>query len=264
MTDSHADAREHAAHDRVSQWDAAYVLGALSAEDRRAFELHLESCERCADAVAALAGLPGLLRTVPAESALGLLDREEDGYARAEEVSDADLDSGTDAGSIPPPADLLERMQERERRRSGRTRRRLVLGLVAAAVVLAAVAVPSIIAATSSTGSTTVLAQTQPGPLEATVRLASADWGTSLDVACSYAEDGTWYAPPTDEGGWRYALVVIDDTGEETQVSTWKAAPGESVDVVGSTELSVDQIRTVEIRSLATGATLMTAEVARS
>ncbi len=33
------------AHERFAEWDAAYVLGALTAVDRRAFEDHLEECE---------------------------------------------------------------------------------------------------------------------------------------------------------------------------------------------------------------------------
>ena len=41
--------------DRFRDWDAAYVLGALSTEDRRAFERHLASCPECAADVAELA-----------------------------------------------------------------------------------------------------------------------------------------------------------------------------------------------------------------
>ncbi|HEX7323595.1 MAG TPA: carotenoid oxygenase family protein [Mycobacterium sp.] len=42
-------------------WDAAYVLGSLSADDRREFEVHMGRCAQCRRAVTELAGLPALL-----------------------------------------------------------------------------------------------------------------------------------------------------------------------------------------------------------
>ena len=45
--------------DRFRDWDAAYVLGALDSEDRRAYERHLAKCPSCSKALAELAGLPG-------------------------------------------------------------------------------------------------------------------------------------------------------------------------------------------------------------
>ncbi|NIH79939.1 hypothetical protein FHX46_002469 [Amycolatopsis viridis] len=53
--------------DEFVTYDAAYVLGALSPEDRSAFEEHLRTCDRCSRAVAELAGLPGLLSQVTAD-----------------------------------------------------------------------------------------------------------------------------------------------------------------------------------------------------
>ena len=48
-------------------WDGAYVLGSLSASDRRDFEGHLDGCDECSRAVRDLAGLPGLLGRVDPE-----------------------------------------------------------------------------------------------------------------------------------------------------------------------------------------------------
>jgi len=53
---------------RYAMWDAAYVLGSLSAVDRREFEAHMANCPACRDAVADLSGVPALLSQ---------LDREE-------------------------------------------------------------------------------------------------------------------------------------------------------------------------------------------
>jgi len=37
--------------DRYVTWDAAYVLGSLTSNERREYEAHLETCERCRAAV---------------------------------------------------------------------------------------------------------------------------------------------------------------------------------------------------------------------
>ncbi len=58
----------------LHELDAAYVLGALSSEERRAFEAHLAECAWCTASVADLAGMPGLLSLVSTEDAVALLD----------------------------------------------------------------------------------------------------------------------------------------------------------------------------------------------
>ena len=60
------------------QWDAAYVLGALSPEQRKEFEEHLGGCQACRDAVVELAGLPGLLARVPASDLLAVEEPDDD------------------------------------------------------------------------------------------------------------------------------------------------------------------------------------------
>ena len=47
--------------DRYATWDAAYVLGSLSSIERREYEAHLETCDRCRAAVADISGMPALL-----------------------------------------------------------------------------------------------------------------------------------------------------------------------------------------------------------
>ncbi|MEO8815536.1 MAG: carotenoid oxygenase family protein [Mycobacterium sp.] len=49
-------------------WDASYVLGSLSADDRREFEAHMGGCTSCRDAVTELGGM---------HTVLSLLDRDE-------------------------------------------------------------------------------------------------------------------------------------------------------------------------------------------
>jgi predicted anti-sigma-YlaC factor YlaD len=56
------------------QWryeGAAYVLGALTREDRHRYERHLRGCPACRRELVGLAGLPGLLRRLTEAEALG-------------------------------------------------------------------------------------------------------------------------------------------------------------------------------------------------
>ncbi|MWJ42687.1 anti-sigma factor, partial [Clavibacter michiganensis subsp. michiganensis] len=63
--------------DDIHEWDAAYVLGSLSATDRALFEAHLEGCDACMRSLAELSGLPGVLRMLPVEEAIALMDEPE-------------------------------------------------------------------------------------------------------------------------------------------------------------------------------------------
>lgn len=56
-----------------------YVLGAIGAADRSAVRAHLACCADCRDALAELAGLPGLLSRVSEHDADGLLRYRDQG-----------------------------------------------------------------------------------------------------------------------------------------------------------------------------------------
>lgn len=55
-------------------WDAAYVLGSLSANDRREFEAHLAGCTLCRRAVAELTGMPTLLSRLNREEVAAIVE----------------------------------------------------------------------------------------------------------------------------------------------------------------------------------------------
>ena len=59
--------------DPFREWDVAYVLGSLPNTERARYEIHLRSCSACANEVATLAGMPGVLAAVPPEYAASLL-----------------------------------------------------------------------------------------------------------------------------------------------------------------------------------------------
>ena len=62
------NADEPEAEDRFVEFDAPYVLGALSTADRSAYEAHLAECARCQARVRDLQDVAALLHTVPAEA----------------------------------------------------------------------------------------------------------------------------------------------------------------------------------------------------
>ncbi|MBK4346043.1 anti-sigma factor family protein [Lacisediminihabitans changchengi] len=234
--------------DVYSDWDAAYVLGALSAEERGEYERHLAECPSCAAALAELAGIPGLLATVPAEEAIRETPRP-----------------------IPVPDTLWPRMLRSARRRRLRTRAAIGGGavLVAAAVAALVFALPTLTAplpapAPSSTvaepvARTVALKPVVPSALRASIRVVSEGWGTRIDMDCSYGlKDG---ATPGYGGGQQqdfdYAMYVTDARGRSIEVATWSAGPGTSAEPSGTTSLAADQIRLVEVRSTRDGTVLL-------
>lgn len=232
-------------HERYADWDGAYVLGALTPAEREEFERHLAVCTECRRTVAELLPLPGLLRR----------------------VDEADRESLL-AGSPPasPPAGLEHRLLEAARAESApavlpwwrRTRTRVAVGLAAAAAVAIAVVVPLALRdepAPPPTASVT-LSQTVESPLSATVALTSTDWGTRIDMTCTYEE---WAGGSEERRA--YGLFVVDHDGGEHLVSTWLAGPGETAHTTGSIDLDVGQLQTVEVRAADGKTVLLSADL---
>lgn len=217
--------------DEFALYDAAYVVGALSPEDRREFETHLKGCATCAGSVGELAGLPGLMSRVS-------------------------IDQLTEEAE-PPPETLLPSLA-RAVRHELRTRR---LALGAAAVVAGCLiaagatavtrpdspARPPASASRSTAPGTAKVALTAvvPSPVAASARLVDMAWGTRIDLTCAYRPQG---AKP--ERGVPYAMVVIDRSGIAEQVATWKALPDRQLTVMGASSRARRDIGAVEIRTL--------------
>jgi hypothetical protein len=216
----------------LAHLDAAYVLGALSPEERLAFERHLATCPSCSAAVRDLAGLPGLLAQVSPEV----------------------VESPREPEQVP---DTLLPNLVREVRRT-QHRRRWTAGLAAAAaVVVLGAGTVAVVAATGDGGPPpqavpTLAPSQQMTQLDQTaiwgkVALTSVLWGTRLDLTCSYEEQTSGY----DEGAHTYALVVHTRDGGTEQVATWKGLPGRTMRVTGATALTTDQITSVEVQDAA-------------
>jgi anti-sigma factor RsiW len=240
--------------DEFRDWDAAYLIGALSPADRAAYEEHLAGCGRCRAAVAELAPAVGLLSRVPASIAVALA-----------EMADEDAESPMPSTSPAPRGAreaLIRRARSGDRRRLGI---RVILAVAAAAVIAAAVAVPFSlsggtpavppVASAPSVGPSlppaAAMQRLTKAPLTASVRLVGVAWGTRIDLSCRYA--------PTysDGGGHVYALAVVGADGSTTQLSTWRVLAGADAHLSAGTALDVASIRAVQIRD-DSGAVLMT------
>lgn len=237
------DDLDASAHETYADWDASYVLGALSPSDRRAYERHLTSCGICHDAVAELAGMPGLL---------GALSREE-----AEELLEE-----TAGVATPPLAELAGAV------RRSRLRRRAFA--VAAAVILLAggtaigglvlgrdgnqqpIAAPS--AAPSSSDAAGVNVRTvdlRPvGSVDMWAQLVvtPTSWGTKLKWSCHYPpEPGK--SPPSDYQGEpvTYDLVLVGRDGARTVAGSWTWSGGETLGLDASSAVPIADVERVEI-----------------
>ncbi len=244
--------------DDIHEWDAAYVLGSLSATDRALFEAHLEGCDACMRSLAELSGLPGVLRMLPVEEAIALMDEPE-------------------APAVPQP---VAPAQDAPGHRVPRRRRRPLAGgarpplsrrtgswiLAAAAVVLLVggaglgsalragvsgpVADPSPASSSAAGDPSGDLSEGLPADavsmrsdldegVTAKLALTPQPWGTRFDWSCEYAGGGV--------GQGAYDLVAIEDDGTRTVVASGGAGQAESRLLAATSSLPMDRIRTVQI-----------------
>lgn len=207
--------------------DGAYVLGALSAEDRAAFERHLPGCDSCTSAVRELAGLPGLLARVPVEA----------------------LDP--DHRPPPVPATLLPAVLWRVRR-ARRRRTWATAGLVAAAAAITGVVVGVTVqddGSTNNTSQVTAAKARQFTPvgvqrISGWISQTKVSWGTRLDLTCSYATDAYGSADAVT-----YWMVVTRTDGTTERVASWKALPGETMKLSAATAATPGEIASISVRT---------------
>ena len=227
-------------HAHFADWDAAYVLGALSPADRRLFEEHLEQCDACRAALVDVAPTIGLLSRIAPERAQSML-------------AGPDPDDAPDAATRARVVDLGARASRR-RRRAWWT-----AGLAAAAAVVVAVVLVLTTAIVPALRNVQVVAleAVVDIPISATVELSDAAWGTRIEMVCRYPADASHDVP---DGGWPYALVVTAVDGTTSDVSSWRAIPGATARLSAATALDADEIAALEIRSLGSGRVLMRTE----
>lgn len=208
--------------DKYSTYDAAYLIGALSPEERHDYEQHLVDCPECRTALSQITGVPGLLARVP------------------------DVDSLASPDDAIVPVSLLPRLLRAVDRRRRRRRWIAAAGGIAAAACLAIALIVGFgprppaapLVATPSSAAISAAA----GPLTASAQLTDRAWGTQIKLHCMY-NGGTTYPVGS------YRLVVIDDSGAAEQIATWTVVPDKEAIVEASTSLTSKQISMLEVRT---------------
>lgn len=200
-------------HEALRELTAAYVLGGLTADERGAFEAHLETCDDCRGDVVSFAPLPSLLARVDL----------------------ADLD---DAG--PGSADALVAAIRADRTALVRSRRRWrwVAGAAAAAAAVFGVLVVSDDEPARRGGGTPLAVEMAAGSGSARVVADERSWGTYVYVS---AED----LPRRDS----YLLWVVDVDGVWSPAGSWSSTDDGAADLGGSSRLPLEAIERVVVTS---------------
>ncbi|OBJ87480.1 hypothetical protein A9W97_17695 [Mycobacterium gordonae] len=209
-----------------AMWDAAYVLGALSATHRREFEAHIAECSTCRDAVGEVSGMPALLSQLDHNEVATITASGQ--MRRVSEMS---------------PELLASSLATVRRHRSSRFAR---IAAVLAAVMLGICVMIGVqgqlVTSPSSIATESELPMVQVGTtlLASTVSLTSQHWGTyiALKFVCM---------APVDAQHDTVAMVVTARDGSQTRLATWVAIPGNTATPAGSIALPVDQIATVRV-----------------
>ncbi|MFI2281499.1 anti-sigma factor family protein [Nocardia beijingensis] len=240
--------------DDFSTWDAPYVLGSLTRDERLQYESHLSSCLACRAAVAELAGLPGMLALVDTDVASSMIEPP----AQA-----APPPPPPPMPELPPPPTRLADAAERRRRRSGWASVGVALASAAAAVAIAvpiAVTVAGNHNAPAPGTSEQAFAERQmtpvePTPVSANFKLIPAGDQTRLVMTCSYPPgEPLPYSP-------NLVLYVTRVNGRQEQLGQWPAGPGTELTVDQTIDGKPDQVRSVEIRAANTGKVVLTGTV---
>jgi hypothetical protein len=199
--------------------DAAYVLGALDAADRAAFEEHLRTCDECTMRVAELQPMPSLLAL----------------------LSEDDFQDGPPETEAPPDTllpGLLRRVRQEQRRR------RWITGGLAAVAAACVLTLAIVLWPTSNAKAPAPQALTAlvASPVRATASLDSVQWGTMIHIDCYYTDSGS--EPP----GWAYTLTVVDRSGAAHDLGSWTLTPGRETQFPAGTSLPRSQIAKVQIK----------------
>jgi len=229
--------------DPYATWDAAYVLGSLSGNERREFERHLATCPQCNAAVAELSGIPALLAQLTAEEVEALDDP---------------------ATEVPPMRpEVLDTLMQKVEWRRRRTRRFSVITLAAAAAVLAIALVVGIVPGIRGHGddqpmaSAVTMSKVAQTPINAEITLTGFGWGTRIDMVCTYGD----YASRGQTTTENLSMVLVGHNGTQSEIATWVGVNGATALPSGNTTLQKDQIKSVQLVDSDTRAVLLQSDL---
>jgi hypothetical protein len=221
--------------DDIANWDAAYVLGALTPEERREYEDYLAANPQRAAALTEFSSLPSILDVLSPEEALALV-------------------SSDDAARVERPLDLMPSLARAAERRQRRSRRNFMVMVTATAAAFLAVGVivtAAVMGRPQPSTTPTLQAMTSTGRPGVTAQLAVTEkkWGTRLDWQCQYTKD--W-----SRNVGSYDLVVTSVDGKQTTVASWRPEGTETSGLAAATVIPTSQIRSVDIRVAGTDSPL--------
>jgi hypothetical protein len=218
----------NAPDDDLAEWDAAYVLGALSLEDRRTYENYLAANPARSAELTELAGMPGILNALSRDEAVALTD-----LAGAQPSQDR-----------PDNVSSLASAAAKRQQRSRRTWLATAVAAAAALVITGGVVGATVFPRSPAPVQTVAMQAMQPTPrggLTAELAVTEKKWGTELNWACQYTKD--W-----SRNVGSYDIVVTTHDGVQSAVGSWKPAGDEATGLSAATSIPTSQIRTVDIR----------------
>ena len=225
--------------DQYRDWDAAYVLGALDSDDRRAYERHLATCPACSAAVAEFAGLPGILSKLSSDDAVALLASDDPA------LGDDHLREG-----VHTPG-LVQRLAVATSRRRRRIRF-AVLGAAVAVVALITVGGVVLTAGQTPVATPVAMSSLDQHVITASMSVTRKAWGTRFDWSCSYPGADAAYSTPVS-----YDLVVVQKSGARSVVATWSSVGPHAAGLTASSDIAYGDISSVEIRLTGSSKTLL-------
>jgi hypothetical protein len=214
--------------DNLAEWDAAYVLGALSLEERRTYENYLAANPARAAELTELAGMPGILNALSRDEAVALTD----------------LAGAPPVESRPDNVASLAQAAAKRQHRSRRTWLVAAVGSAAALLIAGGIVGATVFPQSSAPTQTVAMQAMQPTPrggLTAELAVTEKKWGTELNWACQYTKD---WSRNVDS----YDIVVTTHDGVQQTVGSWKPAGDEATGLSAATSIPTKQIRTVDIR----------------
>lgn len=214
--------------DDLAEWDAAYVLGALSLEDRRAYENYLAANPARATELTDLAGMPGILNALSRDEAVALTD----------------LAGAPPEQERPDNVASLAQAAAKRQQRSRRTWLATAVASAAALLITGGVVGATVFSQSAAPTQTVAMQAMQPTPrggLTAELAVTEKKWGTELNWACQYTKD--WSRNVSS-----YDIVVTTHDGTQYVVGSWKPAGDDATGLSASMSVPKSQIRTVDIR----------------
>jgi hypothetical protein len=249
--------------DQYAEWDAAYVLGALSPSDRRAYERHLAECDTCRSAVAELAGMPGLLSSLTSAHAEALVAEAPGSEAPGSELPEGGGPAPSGVG--PEPAPVVSLASLAGAARTSRARRRTLAAVAASALVAVGALGGSVLgdsnlfgtpdggatppSATVAGARTIELRPVGDADMRAELVVTPTTWGTSLRWSCHYPpapgqQPDARYTPAEPI---KYELVLVGRDGARTVAGTWSWSGGTTPGLDASSAVSLTEVDRIEI-----------------